>query len=179
VRKQPYPTAFKWIKGHAGIEGNEEADLLAEEGANRKGPADNLNLKEENQLTHVHTSARLQAMTQKLAYGMIKQWNSAKPRNTKREENIKSAQKAIKQYTGLKPKEKDIWNGLFNKELPNNISEFIWKILHNRVKCGQFFANMKSEEWKSKQYCACGAIETIEHIIFECKLNKAKRTWKL
>ncbi|KAJ3780464.1 hypothetical protein GGU10DRAFT_369347 [Lentinula aff. detonsa] len=38
---------------------------------------------------------------------------------------------------------------------------------------------MKSEEWKSKQYCACGAIETIEHIIFECKLHKAKRTWKL
>ncbi|KAF8827360.1 hypothetical protein HHX47_DHR5000756 [Lentinula edodes] len=178
IRKQPYSTAFKWIKGHVGIHGNEEADKLADEGANKPGPADNLNLQQIHELKYVHKSARLQALTQKYAYELIRQWNTKKPRNKKKELNIKTAQKAVKDYTSLKPREQDIWMGLQLKEIPNIISDFIWKIIHDRIKCGNYFANMSSPEWKEKQYCECGKIETIEHILLKCKLNKARTTWK-
>ena len=36
-------TSFQWIKGHDGIQGNEESDRLAKEGANKPAP-DNLDL---------------------------------------------------------------------------------------------------------------------------------------
>jgi len=36
-------TSFQWIKGHNGIQGNEESDRLAKEGANKPAP-DNLDL---------------------------------------------------------------------------------------------------------------------------------------
>ncbi|KAJ3848231.1 hypothetical protein EV368DRAFT_7734, partial [Lentinula lateritia] len=77
-----------------------------------------------------------------------------------------------------KPREKDIWMGLQNKDIPNNISDFIWKALQNRVKCGEYFANMILPEWKEKQYCEFGAVESIAHILLKCKMNKAKETWK-
>jgi ribonuclease HI len=32
LRKRTAPTSFRWVKGHDGIEGNEESDCLAKEG---------------------------------------------------------------------------------------------------------------------------------------------------
>jgi ribonuclease HI len=38
LKRRSAPTAFQWIKGHEGNEGNEESDCLAKEGANKAAP---------------------------------------------------------------------------------------------------------------------------------------------
>ena len=58
-------TSFQWIKGHDGIQGNEESDRLAKEGANKPTP-DILNLDIPNEFDL--QGAKLATLTQALAY---------------------------------------------------------------------------------------------------------------
>ena len=38
LKKRTAPTLFEWVKGHQGVQGNEESDKLAKEGASKHEP---------------------------------------------------------------------------------------------------------------------------------------------
>ena len=63
-----------------------------------------------------------------------------------------------------------------NIEQPQ-IADFIWKMIHNRIKSGEFFRFIP--EWNDKEFCRCGATESIEHILTKCKESGQKELWTL
>ncbi|KAF9259147.1 hypothetical protein L218DRAFT_947861 [Marasmius fiardii PR-910] len=70
--------AFKWVKGHAGIEGNEEANRLADKGRAKPTP-DQINLRILDNLQVPGT--KFAALTQSLAYSAIKSQKENTPKS--------------------------------------------------------------------------------------------------
>ncbi|KAL0063480.1 hypothetical protein AAF712_009573 [Marasmius tenuissimus] len=109
LRQRKARTAFKWVKGHAGVEGNEKADRLADEGR-RKDTPDLIDMTIPSELRV--TGAKLNKLTQSIAYKGIReqkqdsyQYQEARDRK-KTERHMKKAQKAAKRNTGKEASQK-------------------------------------------------------------------------
>ena len=48
-------------------------------------------------------------------------------------------------------------------------------MIHGRIKCSPFFRFIPN--WQEKEFCTCGASETIEHIILDCKESGQEELW--
>jgi len=92
------------------------------------------------------------------------------------EERIRETCKEHKRKTENWITNKDIWNGLKNKKIPFKIKDFIWKLIHNHHKVGNWFRRIPN--WQDKAICEYKEIETIGYILTECKLNKSKDIWQ-
>ena len=56
------------------------------------------------------------------------------------------------------------------------MTDFLWKMIHNRLKCGKFFRYI--ENLKDREFCTCGETETPEHILLHCKESEVENFWK-
>ena len=81
LRKRSAPTRLKWVKGHDGTTGNEEADKLAAEGANKPTP-DDIDL--EVPINFDPTGLRLSALIQASAYALVSNLDPPPPSNRAR-----------------------------------------------------------------------------------------------
>jgi ribonuclease HI len=69
LRERKAPTNFRWVKGHVGIDGNEEADVLANNGREKDCP-DVINMAYPQTLKV--SGVKLNKLTQSLAYKFIR-----------------------------------------------------------------------------------------------------------
>ena len=118
--------------------------------------------------------ARLSTITQKIAYKLAIKRNMTNPMDEKTKDRFAEIRKQIREQSGLEPTDEMIWKSIAKIE-PARISDFIWKIAHNRLKCGGFFRHVKG--WEERQFCKCEKIENIDHIMY-CEENHAEAVWK-
>ena len=128
--------------------------------------------------THQLEGARLEKMTQNLAYKHILKKKRIDPL-TKTGKTALAKVMSKAKGAGAKISEKDIWMGL--KGPPNmkgNIADFLWKILQGKLKIGNYWKNIPGYEEQAS--CKmCGSLETLDHILLECDAEGRKETWDM
>ncbi|KAF6755873.1 ribonuclease H-like protein [Ephemerocybe angulata] len=177
IRKRKGRTTIKKVKGHSGVEGNEEADRLAGEGAQKPyGRKFKSRIPKGERVQ----GALLSEMTQALLYKGIRRAKATKtlPRR-KTVAGLDAARHAAKDTVGLTPTDKTLWKSTRAKSIPHNRQkEFLWKLAHDALKCGSF--------WDGKPGCehmvncpTCEVPETAEHTLTDCPSSGQKVIWSL
>ena len=174
LRKRTAKTTFKWIKGHAGNQGNEGSDRLAKEGAMKEEPDDiSLEIPIEFDLQ----GAKLATLTQRQAYKGIRE--RIKQRERKRTTlNIQRTSATLEEYNKEAETEESIWKGIQNPSVSNKIQQFLYKAMHGAQKIGQFWENIPNYEQRS--LCqSCQVTESMDHILTECSALPNRIIWSL
>jgi ribonuclease HI len=180
LRKQSVQTNFIWVKGHTGQEGNEQADILAKEGANKPQP-DTLDLTILDEFNLQGT--KLSVISQALAYRGIREQKTIKPRR-KTSNNLDIARYAIQDQTGHLETDTSIWTNSRHKDLSKKTKQFLYKAIHGTQKIGEYWTNIPMYEQCAKCVHCNADEESMEHIMVNCPNNVnptiwslAKRTW--
>ncbi|TFK88719.1 hypothetical protein K466DRAFT_612852 [Polyporus arcularius HHB13444] len=179
LRKRTAHTLFRWVKGHDGHHRNEEADKLAGIGATK---ATGDQLPEAIPDRYRVTGARLQAMTQKLAYRAIRNRKdrlvSPRPRATANLDRITSG---AKDAFGIQLRDETIWTSFRKKHVSRQISQFLWMAVHDGYMIGSHWlrTNMPTDLQARAACKICGECETMTHIIFECGAIGREVIWGL
>ena len=123
--------------------------------------------------------ARLDKLTQKVAYHLIlrKKLNEKETKlvgGIYSDINMKTTLAKLKEVNGTTVTTESIWKRITKLE-PKKFQDFVWKSIHGRIKCGRFF--LKIPNMRERAYCICGAIESEEHIVFQCMNNHCSEIW--
>ncbi|KAG8916150.1 hypothetical protein FRC01_003326 [Tulasnella sp. 417] len=163
MRTRTAETRIVKVKAHSGVRGNEEADRLANLGSegSPEGFPD-LEVPQEWSLG----GARLSSLSFREMYAWVRstkkldQTNGALRNLDKIKEHLRDEHNRI-------VTDGDIWLSLRRPYIRREISDFLWKMIHERSPCGTMFSNW-GPGWEDLQYCECGAVESMEHIQMGC-----------
>lgn len=124
----------------------------------------------------------LAAITQKLATRVIRKSKTIRtePR-TRTVENLERARNALAAILRYRLPDAKIWRALLHKDFSLEVRQFLWRVIHEGLRCGPFLANWGGE-WLEKSRCkACPThpVESIEHILLHCVDPARARIWEL
>ncbi|KAF8290539.1 hypothetical protein DL93DRAFT_2146650, partial [Clavulina sp. PMI_390] len=164
LRMRTGHTLFKWVKGHNGTAGNEGADRLAAQGANK--PRDDTPYLPAP-MCMIPMGMRLECATQSLVYKALCKLTSPEERE-RTVDLLDRTRENINETWGVSPTNERIWNALHKSEhISRSVKQFLWKCQHGTLKIGSHWAKMPGYENRAE--CSlCGELETIDHILFGC-----------
>ncbi|KAG6825175.1 hypothetical protein H0H92_004465 [Tricholoma furcatifolium] len=174
LRQRSGPAVFRKVKGHSNLEGNEGADRLAKEGAEKPAPDE---MEIPNKWKLVHSGAKLNKATQKLLYATIISKAEA-PRRLSTLRNLEAVREAVADNTGDDtPSDKRIWSSLKTPTITKETRAFLWKTLQGAYKLGTFWERIPDYEHRAN--CpSCGSTETMYHILLECEASGQEYVWR-
>jgi ribonuclease HI/exonuclease III len=173
LRSRTAITQFKWVKGHDTIEGNNMADELADAGAHSNNYYEpNLTVPKEFRID----GARLQSLTQAKAYGLLIRLKATQVLTQCSAREMNETQNDIETQTGLRPTVEKVWTTLKCRIIKHKMRDFLWKSIHKRIKCGDYFQHITT--MTECQFCTCNQIENIDHILFQCEMTGVIELWR-
>ncbi|KAI0779131.1 hypothetical protein BC629DRAFT_1289949 [Irpex lacteus] len=172
ARSRAATTTFQWIKGHSGDEGNEKADRLAAEGAALPLPQSrDLGTKQQ----FLPGGAQLSALTQADIYRGLRQRKST-PKRRGTTKMLDLTRNAVEDVTGDRPWDKTIWKAIRHKDTSRKIQNFMWRVMHDSLICGERWANIEGYEYRG--ICkTCEVEENIDHILTKCRAPGQETIW--
>lgn len=179
LRARTTVTAMRWVKGHSGLELNEGADRLAAKGAEMNQSEDlEYDVPQELRLS----GAKLSVMTQKLAYKAIRQRKAgAVKQRPSTARNLAAIKAEISETFGREVTDEMIWLSLTHDSISRECRQFLWRTIHDSFMVGRHWqrANMSNELQERATCSICGELESMAHILGECRAEGRELIWRL
>ncbi|KAF6760827.1 hypothetical protein DFP72DRAFT_804645 [Ephemerocybe angulata] len=177
VRSREAPTVIEKVKAHCGIHGNEEADRLADIGANAPPTDETVDLTIDPM--HQVQGMKLRSATQGRIYRELRRISTEKTKPRRQTTmHLDVARHEIEQRTGIRPTDKAIWTSLRKGDITNKkATQLIWRLMHHGFAMGEYWVGKKKVEHRAR--CRhCDTIETPDHIFTECRFSGQNAVWK-
>ncbi|VDC00148.1 unnamed protein product [Peniophora sp. CBMAI 1063] len=94
--------------------------------------------------------------------------------------NLDCARFVAAENNGPFPPDEAIWRTTWSPNLTRKDQEFMWKLLHDGYKVGEYWRRMDDPEYNSRKYCwECGDdCESMRHILTECEESGQDTFWE-
>ncbi|OJT05923.1 LINE-1 reverse transcriptase -like protein [Trametes pubescens] len=172
LRARSALTTLRWVKGHAEVEGNEEADKLARLGAERMPPFRPVALPN---YKYMRSGASLARLTQSLAYEGVKRALPHHERKATRR-SLAVIALAMANECGSAPVDAMVWGALRKDPVSRKVRDFLWKAIHGAHRVGAFWAHIPGYEERGR--CrVCNVEDSMKHILTECEAPGQKLVW--
>ncbi|TBU56128.1 hypothetical protein BD310DRAFT_824467 [Dichomitus squalens] len=178
MRARKARTSLKIVKAEDGHTGHKCAKTLAKEGAQKQQTS---KIKTDVDPIWAISGACLSAMTQKLAYSVIRKKKGVllKPRE-ETTTNLALVSEGIKEAFGVDVTQAEMWKSIRSKHISGPCSQFLWKTIHGLFMVGNRWRREgMPEEYHDRAVCSvCENTESMDHILFRCEAPGQAEIWR-